>query len=165
MSNERESTVYVSPGKKMDGGKPRYELIPPEALEALAQLYTDGAAKYGDRNWERGMSAARLFGALCRHAWKWFRGEDYDVDPQTGAVTHHLIQVAWNAFAIYTLGQRGMSQYDDRPKATGLQAEAQTAQTQPDSKGPSSPVVSSPGKVLTEKECIDSLTRGIAAGV
>ena len=116
---ERESTVYSSPGRKFDEGKARYELIPPEPFEALAILYTNGAAKYGDRNWEKGMSMVRLFGAMMRHAWKWLRGETWDTDPQTGAVTHHMIQVAWNAFAIYTLSVRDMSQFDDRPLSKG----------------------------------------------
>jgi hypothetical protein len=112
---EKVSTVYVSPGYKLDEGKPRYELIPAEALEALAALYADGALKYGDRNWEKGMSMSRLFGALMRHGWKWMRGETYDSDPKTGAIHHHMIQVAWNAFAIYTLDKRNLKQYDDRP--------------------------------------------------
>ncbi len=112
---EKQSSIYHSPGVKLDDGKPRYELIPAEALEGLAALYADGALKYGDRNWEKGMSMCRLFGALMRHAWKWMRGETYDKDPKTGAVHHHMLQVAWNAFAIYTLDVRGQKQYDDRP--------------------------------------------------
>ena len=43
-------------GTKNDGGKLRYDLIPPRALEALAYVYTIGAAKYSDRNWEKGIS-------------------------------------------------------------------------------------------------------------
>jgi len=148
---ERDSDVYQSPGRKLDGGKCRYELIPPEALEALAQLYTDGAAKYGDRNWERGMSWSRLFGAMCRHGWKWFRGEDYDVDPQTGAVTHHLVQVAWNAFAIYTLAMRGETQYDDRPKAAPPQAQTAGSPTKSSGSLLSPSIISAATKTKFEK--------------
>ena len=83
---------------RKDVGKPRYDLLPPEPLEALAQLYTQGALKYAPRGWEEGMDWGRCFGSLMRHAWKFWRGEDYD--PETGA--HHMIAVAWNAFAIYT---------------------------------------------------------------
>jgi hypothetical protein len=103
-----------SGGVKLDDGKVRYELIPPEPMEALGRIYTDGAVKYGDRNWEKGMSMLRLFGAMMRHAFKWAMGETYDIDPKTGAVCHHMIQVAWNAFAIYTLSVRGQHEFDDR---------------------------------------------------
>lgn len=96
-------------GAKYDGGKARYDLIPPEALDALAELYSLGAKKYGDRNWEEGFKWGRLFAAMCRHAFAWWRGEKYDqVDGQS-----HLIAVAWNAFALYTFELRNLGE-DDR---------------------------------------------------
>lgn len=95
--------------KKLDTGKPRFDLIPPEALEALAQLYTLGAAKYGDRNWEKGTTWGRFFRALMSHAWSWWRGQRCDpVDGQ-----NHMIAVAWNAFALYIYEERKLGK-DDR---------------------------------------------------
>lgn len=69
-------------GRKDDGGKARYDLIPPELLEATAAVLTFGAAKYGERNWEKGMNWGRPFAALMRHMWAWWRGEK--ADPETG---------------------------------------------------------------------------------
>lgn len=100
-----------SNGRKYDQDKPRYELIPPEAIEALAKLYGEGAKKYEARNWEKGMSWSRIFGALMRHAWSWFRGESYD--KETGS--HHLINAAWNCIAGYVYEIRQIGE-DDRPK-------------------------------------------------
>lgn len=100
----------IEPGKRYDSGKARYDLIPPEALNELAKVYTKGAEKYGDRNWEKGMSWSRCFGSLCRHTWAFWRGEDYD--EETGC--HHLAMVAWNAFAILTYYLRKTGT-DDRP--------------------------------------------------
>lgn len=97
-------------GLRYDEGKPRYDLIPPEALEALAAHYERGARKYAERNWERGMNWCRCFGSLMRHAWAWMRGRD--IDPETGS--HHMIAVAWNAFALYTYSVRAAG-VDDRP--------------------------------------------------
>jgi len=97
---------------RLDNGKTRYDLLPPEALEALAALYTRGALKYAARGWEEGMTWGRCFSALMRHAWKFWRGEDYD--PETGA--HHMIAVAWNAFAIFTYAVRKKGT-DDRTKS------------------------------------------------
>jgi len=105
-----ESDARGEAGAKFDDGKARYDLIPPEALEALAERYSVGASKYGERNWEKGMSWGRFFGGLMRHAWAWMRGEDYD--PQDRG--HHLIAVAWCAMAIYTYQIREIGK-DDRP--------------------------------------------------
>jgi hypothetical protein len=97
----------------------RYDLIPPEALEALAIFYgqaggpVGGPALYPERNWERGMAWCRCFTSLMRHAWKWLRKEDFD--QKTGA--HHMIAVAWNALALYTYYVREIGD-DNRPGGT-----------------------------------------------
>lgn len=62
-------------GRKDDSGKIRLELIPPELVFAVGTVLTFGAEKYGDRNWERGMSWSRVFGALMRHMWCWWGGK------------------------------------------------------------------------------------------
>jgi len=111
----RDAEEDEDEGKKYDGGKARYDLIPPEALHQLALLYGKGAAKYGDRNWEKGLPWGRVFAALMRHAWAWWRGEDND--PEDGQ--HHLIAVAWNAFSLYTYQVRGTATTtgrQDRPE-------------------------------------------------
>lgn len=73
---------------KKDAGKPRYDLLPPELLEATATILTFGAEKYSERNWEQGMSWSRPFAALMRHMWAWWRGEK--ADPETGySHLHH----------------------------------------------------------------------------
>ena len=97
-------------GLRFDEGKARYDLLPAEAMDALAQHYAKGAAKYESRNWERGMAMCKCFAALMRHGWSWMRGED--IDPETGS--HHMIAVAWNAIAIFTYYSRGVG-IDDRP--------------------------------------------------
>lgn len=67
---------------KHDSGKPRYDLISPYALEALATVLAYGAKKYGDRNWENGggdpQFYERVFAAGQRHAWAPRRGEQRD---------------------------------------------------------------------------------------
>ena len=94
---------------RKDAGKPRFDLLPPEPLFALADLYGQGAKKYSARSWEAGMTWGRCFGAMMRHAWKFWRGEDFD--EETGA--HHMIVVMWNAAAIYTYFVRKIGT-DDR---------------------------------------------------
>ena len=114
-TREERDQLIAQGGHKDDAGLARYDLIPPEALEALALLYARGAVKYADRNWEKGMTWGRPFAALMRHAWKWWRarllGQD-GTDPETGL--SHMTAVAWNAFALMTFEARGVGT-DDRP--------------------------------------------------
>jgi hypothetical protein len=97
-------------GTKDDWEKIRYDLIPPDALESLAMLYTIGSKKYNDRNWENGMKWSRVHGALMRHLQAWFMGED--IDPETGLP--HLTAVVWNSMALLSYQLRN-SGTDDRP--------------------------------------------------
>jgi hypothetical protein len=96
---------------RYDDDKAAFDLIPPEAMEALAWHYTRGARKYERRNWEKGMNWCRCFGSMMRHAWAWMRGEDFD--PETSS--HHMIAVAWNAIALFSYSYRGIGK-DDRPQ-------------------------------------------------
>ena len=61
--------------RKEDQGKVRIELIPPEFILGTATVLTFGAAKYEARNWEKGMSWGRVFGAMMRHMWAWWGGK------------------------------------------------------------------------------------------
>jgi hypothetical protein len=100
---------------KLDGEKNMWDLLPYDALEELAKLYTRGAQKYASRNWEQGFRYGRTFAAMMRHATAWFmakmRGED-GKDPETGV--SHMVAVAWNAIALVTFELRGIG-IDDRP--------------------------------------------------
>ena len=72
-------------------GKPRPELISPIAEERLAYHCAHGAAKYSDRNWERGQPLSQLLGSLRRHLLSYQLGrEDED----------HLAALLWNAMAL-----------------------------------------------------------------
>lgn len=100
------------PGKKFDAGKPRIELIAPEMLTGTADILTFGAEKYGARNWEKGMSWSRVFGALMRHMWAWWAGEK--LDPETGKP--HLWHASCCLMFLIAYEQRN-SGTDDRPSS------------------------------------------------
>ena len=91
-------------GQKFDSEKTRNDLLPPEFLEGTAQILTFGAVKYGDRNRELGMAWGRPFGALMRHMWAWWRGEDKD--PETGK--SHLWHAACCIAFLMAYEQRGI---------------------------------------------------------
>lgn len=105
-------TTSSTGGQK--GVKPeRFDLIPVGPLTDLARLYGAGAAKYEPRNYERGYEWSKSFGAMQRHAWLWWGGED--TDAETGVP--HVINVAWHAFAL-ALFMVTHPEFDDRPGRT-----------------------------------------------
>lgn len=96
-------------GRKNDAGKLRYDLLPCYPLEELVKVYTTGATKYTDRNWEDGIHWHRVFGALMRHAWAWWAGRKRH---EKGM--HHLASVAWCALALMEY-ERTHPEKDTRP--------------------------------------------------
>lgn len=99
-------------GTKLDHDKPRTDLLPTDVLEGVAQVLTVGAKKYADRNWEKGMKWSRPYGALLRHLWAFWRGEE--LDPETGLP--HIDQVVTNAMFLARYW-RTRKELDDRPQA------------------------------------------------
>lgn len=96
-------------GTKYDGDKLRYDLIPTGPLAEVAKVYTIGAKKYDDRNWELGLKWGRVYGALQRHANAFWSGER--LDPKDGQ--HHLASVVWCALALMEY-ERTHPELDDR---------------------------------------------------
>lgn len=97
-------------GVKHDEGKARMDLVPPEAIAAMAHVLTFGADKYGERNWELGMRWSRPYAALLRHLLAWWGGEDED--PETGM--SHMWHVMCCA-AFLTAFEARDEGLDDRP--------------------------------------------------
>jgi hypothetical protein len=70
-------------GRKFDGGKPQYGLLPPLALKATVEILTFGAEKYEPDNWKYVPdSKRRYFDSVQRHLWAWKEGEQ--TDPESG---------------------------------------------------------------------------------
>lgn len=86
------------PGRKFDGGKLEYGLIPPLALKEMVKVLTFGAQKYERDNWKKVPdSKRRYFDALQRHVWAYKEGEQ--LDPESGI--HHLAHAACCLFFLY----------------------------------------------------------------
>lgn len=109
----RDMTLKETPpeGRKNDTGKLRYDLLPVLPLAEVANVFTIGAKKYDDRNWEKGLKWGRVFGAMMRHAWAWWRGETHDKEDGQ----HHLASVAWCALVLMEF-ERTHGELDDRSK-------------------------------------------------
>lgn len=109
MTEERitNETTGGEKGRKLA----RFDLVPPEAMWALAEAFGAGAAKYSDRNWERGYDWSLSYGALQRHLWQFWNGED--IDAETG--TPHIVSAMWHCAVLTTYQLSGNVQFDDRP--------------------------------------------------
>ena len=113
----------LEPGARNDGGKLRYDLLPARPLEEMVAVLTNGAEKYGDDNWRKGMSWSRHFAAAMRHAWAWFRGENLDRDSGRSHLAHAAVSFMF--LMQYVFDKLGT---DDRYKDVDhkLKAEANT---------------------------------------
>lgn len=81
-------------GAKLDNGKPRWSLLPFEALAMVVDVLEFGAKKYAPDNWRKVDNAEKRYtDALLRHVAAWLTGEQKD--PDSGL--HHLAHVACNA--------------------------------------------------------------------
>lgn len=87
-------------------GKGRPDLISPYALTRIAQHYENGAVKYADRNWERGMNYSRYTASAFRHLIAWMKGDTTE---------DHLSACCWNMMAIMHHQELGETQWDDMP--------------------------------------------------
>ena len=97
-------------GRKDDQGKTRIELFPGDVLLAISEILTSGAIKYEDRNWERGMKWSRPFGALMRHMWAWWQGEQLDAETGKSHLWHAGCCIVFlTAYEMRSIGE------DDRP--------------------------------------------------
>ena len=99
----------MSEGRKDDSGKPRWDLLPFDALNDVAMVLAYGAAKYAPRNWEKGMAWGRLLAAALRHLAAWAAGRD--VDDESGLP--HLSHAACCVLMLLALTKRGVGT-DDR---------------------------------------------------
>lgn len=78
-------------GRKFDGGKLQYGLLPPLALKETVRVLTFGAEKYEPDNWRRVPDGARrYFDAAQRHLWAYREGERYDPETEVNHLAHAI---------------------------------------------------------------------------
>lgn len=87
----KASQTATSGGRKFDGGKLQYGLLPPLALKATVEILTFGAEKYEPNNWINVPdSKRRYFDAAMRHMWAWKEGEQNDSESGKNHLAHAL---------------------------------------------------------------------------
>ncbi len=71
----------------------RFDLISPQALRRLAATYNEGAVKYGDNNWRRGMEFSNVINHVLEHINTYIAGSDQGGED-------HLAHAAWGLFTL-----------------------------------------------------------------
>lgn len=96
-------------GRKYDGGKLRYDLVPAIALEEVVKVITKGAEKYDPENWKRVPEGRRrYYAAAMRHMEAWRKGEKQD---EIG--THHIANTISNLMFIL---EKELQGWEDVPE-------------------------------------------------
>lgn len=92
--------VELTAAVRYNKGKTRFDLIPPEFIREVAEVFTFGSQKYEANNW-KGFNAQQkeeIKASLLRHIYSYLEGEE--LDPESGL--HHLAHAGCNlAFLAY----------------------------------------------------------------
>lgn len=91
----------------------RFDLLPPEALFLIAEVFGYGAEKYAAHNWRKGYEWSLNYAAMNRHLWAFWQGEDND--PESGLP--HLAHAGFHVMALLTFMQTH-PEFNDRPNAS-----------------------------------------------
>ena len=74
-----------------DADNERWDLITPIGLRRLAQTCAEGARKYGEYNWTKGIPASVMINHAIRHLYLYLAGDRSE---------DHLAHAAWNILGV-----------------------------------------------------------------
>lgn len=104
-------------GRKFDGGKLRYDLVPVLAYEEVTKVLTAGSLKYDDNNWQKvPKGRQRYLAAALRHIQDYRKGNVID-DGEGGTGTHTLANAITDLMFILEKDLQGWPD-EDEPRDT-----------------------------------------------
>lgn len=78
-------------GRKDDGAKIRYSLLPVGTVNQVVQVLEFGSKKYADNNWQKVPNAkTRYYDAALRHIDSWWQGEKTDSETGLPHLAHAI---------------------------------------------------------------------------
>lgn len=89
MSEVKNANRQFDTGAQRDtgDGKLRMSLLPHTEIKRVLKRYLDGAEKYGENNWMKGMPLSVFYDCIHRHLDAWWCGDDSE---------DHAAAVVWN---------------------------------------------------------------------
>lgn len=94
MSDESLHRFDTGAVRSSDADSARFDLVSPVGLRRLAETYAEGAGKYGDHNWLKGMPFSSIINHLEAHIVKYKR------TPPAERKEDDLAHAAWGLFAL-----------------------------------------------------------------
>ena len=92
--NDNNRQFETGAQRDTSDSKLRMSLMPQQELKRVMKRFLDGAEKYGENNWMKGMPLSVYFDCAHRHLDAWWRGDDKE---------DHAAAVVWNMLcAMYT---------------------------------------------------------------
>lgn len=107
-SGERQK-FDTGANRDTQGGKGRFDLVPPFSVMFLARIYETGCLKYGNRNWEKGIPIERYVDSAKRHIEKYQAG--LRDEPHLSMAMWNISCALWTG-AMVMLKLRPSSLYD-----------------------------------------------------
>ncbi len=77
--------------RSTDADGERWDLITPIGLRRLAETCAEGARKYGEHNWQKGIPASVMLNHAIRHIYLYLAGDNSE---------DHLAHAAWNILGV-----------------------------------------------------------------
>lgn len=104
-----------NPKAAMGAKKAPLHLVPPALTIGAAEAMADGAQKYGPYNFrDSGIAASVYMGAILRHLYEWWDGDDFTSDSNV----HHMKSIAADVGLVLDAMAKGTF-VDDRPTKGG----------------------------------------------
>jgi len=88
--HDSKDTHTFDTGAKRSTFPYRYDLISPVGMARLATTCDEGAKKYGEHNWEKGIPVSNLVNHVIGHLYRYLAGDTSE---------DHLAHAAWGCFA------------------------------------------------------------------
>jgi hypothetical protein len=86
----KDNEIVELVGRKFDGDKLRWELLPWREVEQVVEILTIGAKKYDDNNWQKVEPFSRYASAAFRHFVAWCKGEPLDQETGKNHLAHAI---------------------------------------------------------------------------
>jgi hypothetical protein len=107
-------------GTKYDKGKLPLDLWSPYAIEETTKVLAFGADKYKAYNWAEGIRYSRVFSALLRHLWAFWRRRKLDEESGLSHLAHAMCCLM---FLLHYEATLAYPAFDDRPNYYNLDHE------------------------------------------
>lgn len=101
-------------GVKHDEKKVRPDLVPASVILDVAEVFTLGAQKYGERNWQKGIVYSRVYAAVQRHLLTWWSLQSTDRESGRSHLCHALAGLFMLRWYERVFDPSGLNPWDDR---------------------------------------------------